>query len=63
MFRYATLLGLACLTLAAASLLTASRTPAEEPQNDRDKTAEPRNRVAALRAVRALSYHARFSLN
>jgi hypothetical protein len=63
MLRLASLLALGCLTLAIASLLTTSKTVAEEPRQDRELEKLPANRCLVLTAAEHAPFHARFSMN
>jgi hypothetical protein len=64
MFRLASLIALACLTVAATALLTAPTKRAEDqPQRENDSDAEASNRLTARRVQPAVPFHARFSLN
>jgi hypothetical protein len=64
MFRLASILALACLTLAATAVLTApNRLVEDQPQSGNDRNDDSKNRLAALGAERTVSFHARFSLN
>jgi hypothetical protein len=64
MFRLASLLALAGLTLATAALLTAHKTHAEEARADNElDQPQARNRLLSLTACHAAPFHARFSLN
>jgi hypothetical protein len=63
MFRIASLFALACLTLAAASLLATPKVTAEEPQPEKDRPEESGNRCKALLQGNTVPFHARFSVN
>ena len=64
MFRFASFLALACLTVAATALLNTSARPAQdEPREDTGNNAQENNRLATAIPVAAVSFHARFSLN
>jgi hypothetical protein len=65
MYRVASLLAVACVTLAATALVSApNRIIAAEPQKpNRDRNEQLRNRLAVLAAGSITHFHARFSLN
>jgi hypothetical protein len=63
MFRIASLFALACLTLAAASLLATPKAAAEEPQPEKDRPNESGNRCRPFLPGNTVPFHARFSVN
>jgi hypothetical protein len=63
MFRLASLFALACLTLAATTLLKAPKAAALEPRQENDDNPPSNHRSAVCVTVSAVPFHARFSLN
>jgi hypothetical protein len=63
MFRLVSFFALACLSLAATALLTASKSSAEEQPRGETNNAEATNRLSAQTGPCIVPFHARFSLN
>ena len=64
MFRLASFIALACVTVAATALLsTPTKRAQAQPQNDNDRNAEAGDRLMARRTPSTVPFHARFSLN
>jgi hypothetical protein len=63
MFRFASLFGLACLTLAAVALVSTPRKPAAEPLPQPEQGANPGDRGLTLPRQPVSLYFAQFSLN
>jgi hypothetical protein len=63
MLRYASMLAVACLTVAAAAFLTAGARPAPRDPADSEENNDFVNRLPARTSAEQVSFHARFSLN
>jgi hypothetical protein len=63
MLRFACLLALGCLAVAATAHLTTPTTAAEEPRLNREPVQVPRNRCLVLTTAPCAPFHLPFSMN
>ena len=63
MFRYVTLLGVACLAVAAVALASVPKALVEQPVAENDRDDRSCDRLAFPQRETLPAFHARFSLN